>query len=134
MKRKKRKAFTLVELLVVVAIIGILASILIINVGGKTDKARVAAARAEIAQIETAVIEFKQDSLRLPERLEDLVNRPSYAKIFPDGGYLKRLPKDPWDNEYVYKMLSPTRFEIKSLGADGQPGGTDYSADISNME
>ena len=126
-----RKGFTLVELLVVVAIIGILASILVVRLAGHTDKARVVAAKAQVAQIEAAVIEFQADTARLPTSLDELVQEPSNVKNWKEGGYLKRVPDDPWGNPYIYRVQGAI-FEVISLGADGSEGGDKLNADISS--
>ena len=123
--------FTLVELLVVVAIIGVLASILIIRLSGHTDKARVSTARAHISQLETAVITFKGDTGRLPQSLDELINKPGDVTGWQEDGYLKRPPKDPWNHDYVYRITG-RKFEIICLGADGNEGGEGYDADISS--
>jgi len=133
--RRSGRGFTLVEVIVVIAIIGILATVVIVRYSGKTDQARVAAAKAQIAQLESAVIEFQGQNARLPRSLDELVNRPGDCPNWPEGGYLKnnKVTKDPWGHEYIYKFEGAGGdFEIICLGADGQEGGTGVSRDISS--
>ncbi len=131
-KRSSRGGFTLVEMLVVIAIIGILATIVIARYAGQTDQAKVAAAKAHLSQFESAVISFHSQVGRLPRALLELVEKPSNAANWPEGGYLKgrAVPKDPWGTDYVYKVTG-RRFEVISLGADGKEGGEGPDADLS---
>ena len=130
---KKQAGFTLVEMIVVIAIIGILATLVVVRYSGQTDQAKVAAAKSQLAQIEGAVISFHSHVGRLPKSLLELVEKPSGATNWQEGGYLKgkSVPKDPWGNEYTYKVTG-RRFEIISLGADGKEGGSGVDADLSN--
>lgn len=136
--------FTLIEILVVIMIITILASIVSVNVLRKPGEARVSAARLQIRQLQTAVQLYKTEQGRLPTQeqgLEALVAKPTLDPVparYPDEGYLesRTLPKDPWKNDYVY--LAPGRqgepFEILSYGSDGEPGGDGEAADLSSSE
>jgi general secretion pathway protein G len=130
---KQQAGFTLVEMIVVIAIIGILATLVVVRYSGQTDQAKVAAAKSQLAQMEGAVISFHSHVGRLPKSLVELVEKPSNAANWQEGGYLKgkSVPKDPWGNEYGYRV-SGRRFEILSLGADGKEGGTGLDADLSN--
>src|SRR6185503_10848182 len=130
---KRQAGFTLVEMIVVIAIIGVLATIVVIRYSGQTDQAKVAAAKAHLSQFESAVISFQSQNGRFPASISELVERPGNAPNWPEGGYLKgkAVPKDPWGHEYVYR-LNGRRFEILCLGADGQQGGEGPDADFSN--
>lgn len=132
--RATRRGFTLVELIVVIAIIGVLASMIIVKYAGKTDQAKVAAAKSQLSQLEGAVIEFQAHCSRLPNTLDELVNKPGDCPNWAEGGYLKgkKVMKDPWGHDYVYKAESGN-FEIISLGADGKQGGTGVDTDISSQ-
>lgn len=131
-RRGADSGFTLVEMIVVIAIIGVLATLVVVRYSGQTDQAKVASAKAQLAQLEGAVITFHSHVGRLPASLSELIDRPSGATQWQEGGYLKgkSVPKDPWGNEYVYKQAG-RRFEILSLGADGKEGGTGVDADLS---
>lgn len=135
----QQAGFTLIEIMMVVVIIGILASMIVPRIVGRTDDALVAKAQHDVRQIEGALHMYKLDNFNYPsteQGLEALVSKPSgspEAKSWRSGGYLGQLPKDPWGNEYSY--LSPGKngpFEIYSLGADNRPGGDGANADISN--
>jgi general secretion pathway protein G len=130
---KRQAGFTLVEMIVVIAIIGILATLVVVRYSGQTDQAKVAAAKSQLAQLEGAVISFHSHVGRLPKSLLELVEKPSGASNWQEGGYLKgkSMPKDPWGNEYLFKVTG-RRFEIISLGADGKEGGTGVDTDLSN--
>jgi len=139
--RRRERGFTLVEIMVVVVIIGILGALIVPKLLGRTGEARVTAAKADIASLTNALKLYKLDNLRYPsteQGLTALVTKPTTgpaANGWKAGGYLEKLPKDPWGNPYQY--LSPGihgEVDIFSLGADGQPGGTGEDADIGNWE
>jgi len=131
-----RAAFTLLEILIVVVIIGILAGIVLPRFIGQTDIARANAARAEIRSLMTAVETFRVYNNRYPsnsEGLRALVERPADVDTWPEGGFLDQtvVPQDPWGNPYVYVQPgSHGPFDIISYGADGQQGGEGPNADI----
>jgi general secretion pathway protein G len=141
---KNRKGFTLIEIMVVVVILGILATIVLTNVMGREDEARINAAKTQIRALEGALDGFKLDNGFYPatdQGLEALIKRPETGRIpnkWKDGGYLKpaRIPKDPWGQDYHY--YSPgnenREYEIISYGADGEPGGEDKHADIESWK
>jgi general secretion pathway protein G len=140
-KRSSEDGFTLVEIMVVVVIIGLLATVVVLNVLPSQDRARTEKARADIGRIEQAVEMFRLDMGRYPttdEGLEVLTAAPADPRLaarFPDGGYINRLPEDPWGGQYQY--LSPGehgRFDVWSLGADARPGGEGNNADIGNWD
>lgn len=123
--------FTLVELMVVIAIIAALATIVGVNVLGSMDDADVGAAQAQIRNFKTALTSYKITYKKFPtasEGLEALVNNPK-GKNFLDS---KTVPTDPWGNPYIYSADGSSGFKIVSYGADGSPGGTGYDADISS--
>ena len=128
-RRKRESGFTLVELMVVIVIIGLLATVVIINVMPATDKAAVTKARADIATLEQGVEMYRLNRLRYPDSGAGL-------QAIVDEGFVKRMPKDPWGNPYRY--AAPGRegrqFEIYSLGADAREGGEGQDADIGNWD
>ncbi|MCK6472727.1 MAG: type II secretion system major pseudopilin GspG [Planctomycetes bacterium] len=130
----RRRAFTLVELIVVIAIISILATLVIVRYAGKTDQAKVAAAKAQLSQLDGACIEFQAHCNRLPNSLRELIEKPGDCPNWQDGGYLKgsTVPKDPWDNEYVFRN-DDGKIEIVSYGSDGKQGGTGPATDLSSL-
>lgn len=140
MKQMKRipgtsqKGFTLIEVMIVVAILGVLATLVVVSVGGQTDKANITAAKSNISTISKALDLYKLDNFRYPttdEGLEALVEKPDSARNWPEGGYLKKIPMDPWSNPFVYISPGSTgAFDLYSLGADGVEGGEGAGADI----
>ncbi|HEX7900574.1 MAG TPA: type II secretion system major pseudopilin GspG [Planctomycetota bacterium] len=125
--------FTLLEMIVVVAIIGILATLVVVRYTGKTDEAKVAAAKSQIAQIESAIVSFYTHAGRMPKELRELIEKPSGVANWQEGGYLKgkAVPKDPWGNDFRYAAQG-RKFTLTSLGADGKEGGAGLDADLSN--
>jgi len=135
----KETGFTLIEIMVVVVILGILAALIAPSVIGRIDDAQAVAAKQDISSIENALKLYRLDNFRYPsteEGLEALVNRPDDPNAkWPEGGYLPRLPKDPWNRPYMY--LQPGNngpVDVYSFGRDGKPGGTGPDADIGNWE
>lgn len=131
--------FSLIEVLVAVAIIGVLAAMIVPRLMSRPDEARVTAAKQSIASIVSALKLYRLDNFRYPTQeqgLKALVEKPSVDPIpmnWPSGGYLDRFPKDPWGNDYVYRSPGQrTEVEVVSLGADGRPGGTGVNADITS--
>jgi len=131
-----RGGFTLLEILIVVVIIGVLASVVLPRFAGQSDRARASAARAEIASFKTALEMFRQDVGRYPtnaEGLEALVSRPAGADGWREMGYLDQeaAPTDPWGRPYAYTQPGAHGpFDIVCYGADGEAGGSDSDADI----
>jgi general secretion pathway protein G len=132
--RRSREAFTLIELMIVVVILGLLATIVMPKILDKPEKARRTKAKAEIYSIESALAYFKTDIGRFPttsEGLEALVTNPG-LKGYDNEGYLKRVPLDPWGRGYVY--ISPgiksRDYDLESYGKDGEEGGTGDDGDI----
>mgnify|MGYP000980317824 CR=1 FL=1 len=132
--RARVTGFTLIEVMVVVVILGILASLVVVSVAGNTDKARVTAARSDLSAIAQALDLFKLDNFNYPstdQGLEALVHAPEGARNFPQGGYLKKLPVDPWGHPYQYfSPGSNGAFDLLSYGADGAEGGEGAAEDI----
>lgn len=133
--------FTLLEIIVVVFILSILAAIVAPKIIGRTDDARIAEAKVQIRNFETALKLFKLDNGFYPsteQGLEALIERPTVGKIplkYREGGYLEQrtIPLDPWDNPYIY--ISPGiygDFDLICYGADGREGGEGKDADIQN--
>ena len=136
---QKEEGFSLIEMMVVIVLIGLLATVVVINVLPNQERAMVEKARADISQLESALEMFRLNMLRYPtteEGLDALVEAPGDRSLegrFPEGGFINRLPDDPWGNPYQY--LSPGehgRFDVYSLGADGRLGGEGRDADIGN--
>lgn len=136
---KKQDGFTLIEIMVVVVILGILASVVVPRIMDRPDTARITKARLDIQSLEGALNQYRLDNFVYPtteQGLEALVEKPSgdpEPTNWNKGGYVKSLPNDPWNRPYLY--LSPGEkgeFDLYSLGADGQSGGEDANADIGN--
>jgi general secretion pathway protein G len=141
MQRRRQRGFTLVEIMVVVVIIGILGMLVVPKLLGRTGEARVTAAKTDIATLMQALKLYKLDNQRYPtteQGLQALVQKPTTgpaANGWKEGGYVEKLPKDPWGNNYQY--LSPGlhgEVDVFSLGADGQPGGSGEDADVGSWD
>ena len=135
--------FSLMELMVVLVIIGLLATVVIINVLPAADQANNTKARADISTLESAVEQFRLDTMAYPTTQQGLnaLTAPPTDLTRPEryrqGGYIRRLPEDPWGNAYRYEMpgrQSDGAYDIYSLGADNAPGGENENADIGNWE
>ncbi len=133
------KGFTLLEVMVVIVILGILASIVAPNILGNKEQADQKKAVADIVALENALDLYRLDNSVFPttdQGLEALVSEPTISpqpRNYKQDGYIRRLPTDPWGNQYQY--LSPGdkgRVDIFTLGADGQEGGEGAAADIGN--
>ena len=136
-----QRGFTLIEIMVVVVIMGILAALVVPKLMGRTDDARIAAARQDIATLVQALKLYKLDNQRYPttqQGLQALISKPVEGPPvngWKEGGYIDKLPKDPWGNPYQY--LSPGikgEIDLLSFGADGQAGGAGYDADIGSWD
>ncbi|MBA1276272.1 MULTISPECIES: type II secretion system major pseudopilin GspG [Pseudomonadaceae] len=141
LNERKQRGFTLIEIMVVVVILGILAALVVPQVMNRPDQAKVTVAKGDIKAIGAALDMYKLDNYSYPstqQGLDALVEKPGgnpQPKNWNRDGYLKRVPKDPWGNEYQY--LSPGtqgQFDLYSYGADGKQGGSDLNADIGNWD
>ena len=134
--------FTLVELMVVIVIIGLLATVVMINVMPSQDRAMVEKARADIAVLEQALETYRLDNLAYPSSGQGLAALQRAPQDLPQpqryrpGGYVRRLPADPWGNPYQYRQPGNDgrSFDVWSQGADGADGGSDDNADIGNWQ
>ncbi|AVQ87542.1 type II secretion system major pseudopilin GspG [Plesiomonas shigelloides subsp. oncorhynchi] len=133
------RGFTLLEVMVVIVILGILASLVVPNLLGNKEKADQQKVVTDLVALENSLDMYKLDNSVYPsteQGLQALVSKPAGTpepRNYRNGGYIKRLPQDPWGNEYQY--LSPGEqgeIDIYSLGADGQEGGEGTAADIGN--
>jgi len=131
-----RKGFTLIELLIVIVILGILASLAIPRLAGRTEEARVQAARSDIeGGLSTALDLYEMDMGKYPARLDDLIRKPGTAARWK-GPYLKKkaIPPDPWKHAYIYRfpgVHNTSEYDLSSNGADGVEGTQD---DINNWK
>jgi general secretion pathway protein G len=145
--KKAQKGFTLIELMIVIVIIGILATLLIPRIMERPEEARRMKAKVDIKTIESSLKLYKIDTGNYPtteQGLEALIRKPDTSPVpkkWRDGGYLEgdAVPKDPWGNPYYYTAsgtsgASGRDYEIISYGNDGQPGGTGRDADISSTD
>ncbi|WP_297481202.1 type II secretion system major pseudopilin GspG [uncultured Photobacterium sp.] len=137
--QQKQRGFTLLEVMVVIVILGVLASLVVPNLLGNKEKADQQKAVTDISSLEQSLEMYKLDNSVFPttdQGLEALVTKPSSSpepRNYRDDGYIKRLPKDPWGYEYQYVMPGEHgAVDIFSLGADGQEGGDDINTDIGN--
>lgn len=133
--RQSERGFTLVELMVVIVIIGLLATVVMVNVMPSQDKAMATKAKADIATLEQAMEMYRLDNLTYPsgsDGLNALVSPPAgQTGGYRPGGYIKSLPKDPWGRPYQLSVPGKSgAFDIYSLGGDGAPGGEGENADI----
>ena len=132
----KQSGFSLLEVMVVLVIIGIIASMIVPNIMGSQDTAREQKAAIDIGSLETALSMYRSQNYNYPtteQGLEALVDQTEVEPIprrFPEGGYIKRLPQDPWGNDY--QLLNPGehgKMDVFSMGPDGE---ADTDDDIGN--
>ena len=135
----RTRGFTLLEIMVVVIIIGLLASVVVLNILPNVDKAKVTKAKEDIRSLETALQMYYLDNSKYPtndQGLTALVTQPTDPTIknWKAGGYIDHISKDPWGNDYqfVFPGTHGKPYDLCSLGADGQPGGDGINADICN--
>ncbi len=131
------EGFTLIEIMVVIIILGLLVAIVAPKILGRTDDARITATKLQIRQLEEALHLYKLDNGVYPsteQGLDALINKPTIGEIpsrWREGGYVPKIPNDPWTHPYVY--ISPGAhgdYDLSSYGADGEPGGEGKNADI----
>ena len=135
----REAGFSLLEIMIAITILGLLATIVVINVLPAQDQAMVQKARTDIATLEQALDAYRLDMRQYPtseEGLQALVEAPRDATgNYREGGYIRRLPDDPWGNPYQYAYPGEHgMFDIWSLGRDGREGGEDLDADIGNWQ
>ncbi|EOD79002.1 general secretion pathway protein GspG [Grimontia sp. AD028] len=137
--QRRQQGFTLLEIMVVIVILGVLASLVVPNLLGNKDKADQQKAVTDISALENALDMYRLDNSVYPttdQGLDALVSKPSSSpepRNYRQDGYIKRLPQDPWGNQYQY--LNPGEHgtvDIFTLGADGQEGGEGVNQDIGN--
>ncbi len=133
------QGFTLIEIMVVILILGLLATIVVQSLRGAADRARRTKAQADIAELKTALDRFYLDNGFYPtteQGLKALVSRPSDGPPpanYEEGGYIESVPPDPWGHPYFYQSEG-SRYALKSFGADGVEGGTGKNADIDGSQ
>jgi general secretion pathway protein G len=139
--KRRTAGFTLIEIMVVVVILGILATLVVPKIMGRPDEARAVAARQDIASVMQALNLYRLDNSRYPsteQGLAALITKPATEPVpnnWKTGGYLDKLPKDPWGRPYQF--LNPGikgEIDVFSYGADGKPGGAGSDADIGSWD
>jgi general secretion pathway protein G len=137
MKPSNQRGFTLIEILVVVSILAILGALIVPKIIDRPNEARVVAAKQDMATVVAALKLYKLDNGRYPttdQGLKALVEKPTSDPVpanWKGGGYLEKMPKDPWGHDYLY--LNPgikREIDVISYGADGQQGGEGFDADL----
>ena len=137
--RNRQSGFTLIEIMVVVVILAVLGALVVPNILDKVDQARVTRATQDIRAIGTALDLYRLDNFKYPtteQGLQALVKQPNDPTItnYPAHGYLPSIPKDPWNQTYLYASpgADGRDYDVMTYGRDGKPGGSGPDADISN--
>jgi len=137
----RKRGFTLVEILVVVVILGLLATLVVPRVVGRGEEAKRTAALVQIREIEQALDLFKLDNGFYPtteQGLEALIEKPTISpepRRFREDGYMKKIPQDPWGGNYIYRSPGDhDEYDLFSPGPDGEEGGEGKNADITSWE
>ncbi|KAB2841568.1 type II secretion system protein GspG [bacterium] len=139
---RSQAGMTLIEIMVVVAIIGSIAALVTVNVLNYLDESKVETTKIQMKNVEGALDQYKRRHGSYPtteQGLSALVEKPTVGKVpdnYPPDGYLKAVPKDGWGNDFIYASPGSAghKIEIISYGGDGQEGGEGFDADISNFE
>jgi general secretion pathway protein G len=127
------RGFTLVEMMVVVLILGIIASVVAVNVGDRSGRAKAKLTIAALSKLKADVELFKVEQNRYPETLQDLLRRPAYIDVrkWPAHGYRDEVPLDGWERPCTYRLPGERGpFDLISWGEDGKPGGEGVDADL----
>jgi general secretion pathway protein G len=138
-RRPAEQGFTLIEIMVVILILGLLATLVVQNLRGATDKAKHVKAQADIAGLKTALDRYYLDNGYYPttdQGLPALVTAPTSGTVpsnYEQGGYIEKVPLDPWGNPYFYQS-DGNAYALKSFGADGVEGGEGKNADIDGSQ
>ena len=136
---RRRSGFTLIEIMVVVVILGLLAALVVPRIGPQVAEAQRTTAATQIRSLEDALEMYRMHNGFYPSKqqgLEALVSAPTTSPVpkrYAEGGYLKKVPDDPWGNPYVYRNNNG-RITITSYGPDGEEGGEGVNADITNND
>lgn len=136
------RGMTLIEIMVVITILGLIATVVTVNVLDRLDEAKVDTAKTQIKALEDALNQYRRDAGSYPsteQGLAALVEKPSIGRVpkhYPPKGYMKNVPKDPWGCDYTYFSpgIKGHEVEIYSLGRDCQDGGEGIDADIPSFE
>jgi general secretion pathway protein G len=136
---KRNDGFTLLELMIVIAVIGLIATLVATNVSRRFDEAKVSATKVQVKQLGVVLDDFRRLCNFYPttdQGLQALVEKPTVGrdcKNYDPEGFLKdkKVPKDAWDNDFIYES-DGNKYVIRSLGADGAPGGDGFNKDISS--
>lgn len=138
-RRHNQDGFTLIEIMVVILILGLLATIVVQSLRGATDKAKRVKAQADIAEFKTGLDRYYLDNGYYPttdQGLQALISPPSTGRVpanYETGGYIQSIPKDPWGSPYFYQS-DGNSYLLKSFGADGVEGGEGKNADIDGSQ